>query len=284
LKGGKDPFPGLSDREALIEKLDKADVVDSYSQDPKFVYSFKVLDRSPAFEVMNYDEAEALMPILAKRVLEPAYVKNKESYKTEKGYKSYEEVQNEVAAQYYEQTLNAIKEKVAASMKDKAPQNMIPDIAASLRFYNSAEDIQKNPALVKNEVLNNVEGKLPARASYQDQFGWKKEPIKLTRSEKSELFQKESLFKLKPGQWSQILTPPNGDIALFQLVQLGRVDQQQQKFDETFELVRALGNEANRNQFKAMVPYLKEKKAINFDYLEQEPEEIEPPLPAVEDV
>lgn len=273
LKGGKDPLPGIGDREAFMEKLDKSDTVDSYSQDPKYVYSLKVKDRSPAFEVMNYEEAETVMPELAKRLLEPYYTKNKEAFK-----KSYEESQNDVAAQYYADLLKAIKDKA------KAGDTMIPDIAASLRFYQSAEEVQKNPALVKTDLPANDEGKLPIRPSYTDQFGWKKAPIKLTRSEKSELFQKETLFKLKPNEWSQILTPPNGDIALFRLEKFGKVDQEQLKFDETFQLARVLGHEANRNQLKAMIPVLKEKKAISFEYLEQEQEEIEPPLPMVEDV
>lgn len=287
MKGGKDPLPGITNRDEFMQKLDKSDMIDSYTQDSKYVYSIKVLDRSSGFEVMNYNEAESLMPELTKKVLEPYYVKNREgkdNFKTDKGFKPYDEVQNDVAALYYEATLSAIKEKVKASLKDKAPQNMIPDIAASYRFYNSAEELQKNPAVVKSEEVKEVEGKLPARPTYQDQFGWKKEPVKLTRSEKSELFQKELLFKLKPNEWSQILTPPNGDIALFQLVQLGQVEQEQQKFDETFELSRALGNEANRNQLKAMIPFLKEKNAINFSYLEQEVEEMEPPPPMVDDV
>ncbi len=287
LKGGKDPLPGITDRDAFMQKLDKSDAIDSYTQDSKYVYSIKVLDRSPGFEVMNYSEAESLMPELTKKTLEPYYIKNKEgkdSFKTDKGFKPYDEVQNEVAALYYESTLNAIKENVKASLKDKAPQNMIPDIAASFRFYNSAEEVKKNPSLVKSEELKNVEGKLPERASYQDQFGWKKEPVKITRSQKSELFQKESLFKLKPKEWSQILTPPNGDIALFELVHMGQVEQEQLKFDETFELSRALGSEANRNQLKAMIPYLKEKNAISFEYLEQEVEEVAPLPPMVDDV
>lgn len=289
LKGGPDPLPGLKNRQELMDKLDKQDIVELYSQDGKTTYSFKVLDRSTGYELLTFSEAKTILPELVKAKLEPYYnqVKgDKPEFKTEKGVKPFDEVQSDIAALYFEPIVNSIKTSVKGSLKDKAPANMIPDIAASYRFFNGAEAVIKDPSQVKASNLVEESGKLSPRGKYEDQFGWIKEDKKITRSSKVENGFKEPLFKLKPNQWSEIMTPPNGDLTVFRLLAIEKEALTQAQFDETFELVSVLGNEAKQLEFNNLVPLLKEKRAISFDYLNQVDESMEPEIaiPVPQDV
>lgn len=289
LKGGSDPLPSLKNRQELMDKLDKNDSVELYSQDGKTTYSFKVLDRSKGYELLTFEEAKnTVLPQLVKDKLEPYYVQvrgDKPEFKTDKGYKPYEEVESDVLALYFEPVISSIRTSVKTSLKDKAPASLIPDIAASYRFLNSAEEIKKNPLLAKNTTLTEESGKLSPRLSYEEQFAWKKEEKKITRSSKDSLDYKSTLFNLKPNEWSQVITPPNGDISLFRLISNEKESFAQAQFDEILELVYVLGNESKRAQLNDMIPLLKDKRAISFDYMNQSAEEMEPlEIPVPQDV
>jgi GcvH upstream region-like protein len=284
LKGGKEPLAGVTDRTSFMATLDKSTGPVKYQAGTN-TYIITVLDKSPELEVMNFSEALSALEPLQRKLLEPYYTQvreGKDLFKTEKGFKNFDEVQGDVAALYYETLLNNIKDQAKRSLKDKAPANMIPDIAATYRFYQSADEVKNNPKLISSFKEESDTAKLPTRQSYQDQFLWTKEARKVSRSSKESLINKKDLFKLKAGEWSAILTPANGDISLYHVLAVENSPMKQARFDETFELQSALGNEAKRSELNRVVPLIKEKGAISFQYLDRAEEEMTPPPPMPE--
>lgn len=140
---------------------------------------------------------------------------------------------------FAQETREAAELRLAPRLQEiskAAGKTLIPDLAASLRFAAWAEQVKKNPAL-------SVKG--------EDQFKWEKKEEKITRYANSG--GKEELFTLQPGEWSPLLTPPNGDLTLFFVKERkAEVDPLLLAY-QTVRIRHALGREAEQHFMKGFL-------------------------------
>ena len=271
LKGGTTPFAGLEKNEDLMRLLDKAKLAEQdptltqYSADNNTFYRIVVLDRSPAQEILTFAEAkkdgslEGLFEIESKGALSDAY---------------------------FDKLLNAIRNDYAAGIApEKAPVQIINDVAASLRFFaydrDALNQIKKDPAkadlFVRPVVEQGPEDKLSAREALSDQWKLGKATYHSNRANEGKDVDLKGAYALKEGSWSKVYTPVNGDLYFFQLTKKGSEADVAALDEKVHTAQQLLSDEAQRILMKHLLREMKEKHSLSLDYLnhsaEMEPEE-----------
>lgn len=281
LKGGKDPLAGVKDRNALINVLDKTPL-DQEVRFPveNYVYVIKVIDRSPSLEVVTFEEAKAsgVLSDLLTKTLEPFYTEvrgqHEDKFKKDGSWKSLGESKRAIAEIWLDKKIKAIKADADKSLKDKTPSNMIPDIAASLRFTGYADKVKGSP--VKDSFVKEVStteadsNKLASKLPWANQFKWDKEEKKVSRGLHDEIFEKEKLFTLNKGDSSPILTPPNGDLSFLVIKDRKAENDGKLLAQQTVGIRNVIGMEAERDYMKQILALIKDKGAISFDYMQND--------------
>jgi GcvH upstream region-like protein len=263
LKGGKPPFMGLKNNEELMKLLDRAKLKEQepglakYSADGNAFYRISVVDRSPNLEILTFKEAqqEGTLDDLLNKKLE-----------------------NTTADQYFAPILDSIYVQYAAAIgPGKAPKMLIPDISASLRFYQYFTEIlnkaKKQPsnldAYVYVPPAEVDASKLPAHKALGDQWKLEKIPFQSERGKEGEDVNLVEAFDMKPNFWSSIQTPANGDLHMFYLTKRGN-DATMGSLGERISSARhLLSDDAQRILMKRVLHEIKEKRAISLDYLNQ---------------
>jgi hypothetical protein len=283
-KGGKDPLPGASDRLALLKALEsngKGKPFEYTTADG--VYEIELIDISPSWEIVSFEEArkQGILSELLLAKLTPYYQeirdKHSDQFRSADGtWKPIAEAKQAVLEYYLEPKFDLIRKETETNIKENSTPLLIASTLPSYRFVGWASKVRsakdKTPYVYEQPAYAAEEGKLAKKEAWADQFKWRVSERSFPRGtgedgQQDFLPGKEKLFALKSGEFSELMTPSNGDI---QFVEVGShaglvVDKE---VEEAVLGVRALlGGEAQRNYMKALLNEIKAKNGISFDWL-----------------
>jgi GcvH upstream region-like protein len=294
LKGQNALISGLSNGEELMVLLDKAPLagdqlsekLKNFSADNNNFYRIRVIERKPQKEMLTYAEAdkEGILDKLVDRQLQAYYEKTKEGYPKEYqndagSWIAYSDVKTNVAEKYYAKILKQIRENYASAFpSEKAPKEISPDIAASLRLYGYVQDVkkqlEKNSSSLKQLFRDVTEGSLSdadTRLDPKDQWKLEKNNYQASRSTGEEELNHVSAFDLTEGKWSSIHSPPNGQIYFFQIKSKSS-QEIPLDINKVKEARMALSDDAQRMLMYYFLKEIKDKNGISLDYLSSTPE------------
>lgn len=294
-KGNRSIFEGLENGQELMKFLDKAEVKTAdketvepinFTADGRHYYRIVVLDKDTDSAVLTFAEAsrEGILDELLDRELNSYYELNRDLYpemyqNQDLSWKLFSDVEDKVLEQYFAKSLKAIEKDFKATHKSQT-EKMTSSMLAPLRFYaylNEAKaKMQKDPKAEEALITKPTEGVattvLSKRPALDSQWKLIKKEARLERSTYGE---NKELFALQEGQWSEVVTAPNGNVSIFLARQKGKgSDVPQEKIEALQELI---GSEAKANYMARIVAEIKDKKAISFDYLNQPVEILEIP-------
>lgn len=261
LKGHSAYFAGLENGEAFMKLLDQdSSKLSSITFDQDAYYKIKVVEKSPELEVLTFQEANALPVLdeLSDRALEIYYaqVKGQETFQN----KPFEEVKDKVALAYYKPQLETINAALLARADKDLYKNLPLERLAAYRFLPAAQETIK-------ELKQKPESLELTGSAYVDQFKWKIAPLHISRGSE-EIPQAAALFETKPGTWSEPALAANGDLLFAFVKQHAPGNEDLEKIDEQMARARfLLGTDAERIYLQSLIPMLKAKKAISFEYL-----------------
>jgi len=287
-KGENSAFAGLKSGDALMKALDAQPNLTSFTADNNTFYRITVLDRAPNKQILTFAEAKTsgLLDQLLDRDLETYYQQirdvNAADFQNEdKSWKPLSDVEDKVAEKYFAKTMKALQES--------SEQKSLPgDHAAVLRLLSHAKDIkdkiQKDPTnasayIRTTEPLMTQKDKLPPRKALEDQWKLEKESVQLSRGGEDDVVEKGEVYALSKGAWTNVRTPPNGDIYFFQLQSKGANEEIVLNSERVLESQQLLSYEAQRHYMKKALQEIKEKNAISLEYLNQPVETIESEIP-----
>lgn len=303
-KGGKLPVDGLENGKELIRLLDEAplagqqadsvpasakkaaDKLAAFSANGKTYYRIAVIERAPGFEILTFAEANNgdVLDKLVDRKLEEYYQKNRDkdakAYKRDDGsWKPLAEVRESVANAYFANTLKAIEKAYAAAIAPKeAPQQMIGDFAATLRFYpyvkQTEEQLRKQPELAAQltqqaSTPSTSEELLEARKPLADQWKLERSAYQAARSTHEDVLDKAEVFSLAVNDWTQVRAPASGDVSFFHLERKGDDLDKNAVAERVTRVQQLLSDESQRLLMGQLLKEFQSKQAISLDYLNQ---------------
>lgn len=308
-KGGNPLFVGLTDPKSLIQLLDAAPLVKDdaaalkpaakaaadklaeFTADKVNYYRIAVIDRAAQAEVLTFAEAdqEGVLAKLVEKQLEEQYKKIRDAYPKEfqtedKSWKSFADVKDSVAAKYYEKLLKNIRTEYAAAVgTEAAPQEMIPDYAATLRLFPYMREVkaklEKDPALMATLTREPAPAKseeqtLTARKPLVDQWRLERSGYQSTRSTGDSILD-HNVFALSIGEWTKVSTPANGDLNFFHVMNKGNGASEQAIAASVGQARNLLSADAQQRLMYRVLKTIQDKKAISLEYLNKTYETIE---------
>lgn len=299
-KGGSTLFSGLKDAKSLMLLLDAAplashsdevkpaaknaaDKLARYSADNTVFYRIHVIDRSTEPEIMTFAEAdqEGVLTKLLDKQLEAYYAvmredKPKEFQKEDGSWKAFADVKGVVSEKYFDKLLKAIRTSYTAAAPNQAPQEMIADYAATLRFYpylkDTKEKLQQNPSLKATMTKAPAASKdqtssLAARMPLVDQWKLERADYTNARSSGDTLLDQTSIFTLAEGDWTKVNTPVNGDLNFFHVLNKESIEADKAVSTSIAQARSLLSLDAQRRLMYHLLEQMKEKNAISLEYL-----------------
>lgn len=286
LQGKATPFDGVDTPEkkkAFMALLDQAtlgggeDKLQSYSANGQTYYRIKVLERADKPEILTFAEAneEGTLEDIRNRVLEKYYLsireQNPTAYKKDdQDWKSFAEVRDQLAEQYFANVLKALQ-KVQDQLSGKAAKTVSHDQLASLRFYPYIQkvkgQIEKDPAQESQwvKLKSQDEGRVDAAT----QWLLEKNMTRISRHQSHDLTHANEAFTLPQWGWSAIQTPANGDLAFFQVIEIGGDSEQIAAVaEQTQQAYAMLSADAQRVLMQQVLKELAAKNAISLAYLQ----------------
>jgi GcvH upstream region-like protein len=297
-QGGKMPFSGLDQkdkRQAFIQLLDHASLGEKpaqdsplyhFSADQQTYYRIIVLDRAAKSEILTFAEArsDGTLDDIRDRILEKHYSaireQNPSLYQREnKEWKSFKTVRDSVANQYFERTLLALESVQQTLFPDLDKKFSSKDQASSLRFYpylnKVKEDLEKNSTQadqwIKTQAAaeKNQPASLSQLPTLADQWKIEKNTLTIDRQNQEGSVDVAEALVLNVDAWSTLKTPPNGDLAFYQVKNHGMTTHQPANIaQQTREAQSSLGNEAQRHLMQLVLKELKSKNALSLAYLQ----------------
>lgn len=275
---GQNPiFEGSEVQEKLMPLLDQLEIGKELSKitfDKEHYYKVKVLKRSGEPSILTFEEADRanVLDGLTKQALEIAYIQMRVQdpgsfQNADKSWKPFNEVQDQVAALYFQKTLDSIRSQLKNRPDKDKYQHIDGERLAGYRFLQSAEDLlallKKDPSQGNAFVIQP-----DAEKTFQNQFRFIKTPLNLSRKSEQNLLQPEKLLALKENEWSSTILSPNGDVYFAQVLSPNDDSGSSEILQEQIKRARyLLGNDAERTYLLTLIPLLKEKNAISMDYL-----------------
>lgn len=302
-RGGSTPFVDLKDNASLIQLLDAAPVgeealysekadeiaaharLQRFSADDQHYYRIEVVEKPKQAEIIPFKEAYArgLIDPLLDASLKGYYTsirdKNPERYKRSDGnWKTFDEVQNDIAAEYFAILLKNIRDDAVSSglvPKDAPP--LSNDRLASLRFYKYVRTLrneaEKNPEAPSQFVMTGQEEEVeelkwkPAE-DLADQWKLEKAPFRESRSSTNPSVNLLEAFEIPLEGWSKVSVPVNGALAFFQVEKKGLAADESPLFDKTLALHTALGNESKQKLAGSLIDEMVRNNAISLEFLD----------------
>lgn len=302
-ENGENPlFVGLKNAKSLIQLLDAAPLVGqdsasikpaakaaadklaNYTADQTVYYSIKVLNRAAQPEILTFAEAsqDGTLDALLDKQLEAAYLKvrgdNAKAYqKDDKTWKSFGDVKASVAELHYAKLLVAIRTSYSAAIApEKAPENMIPDYAATLRLYPHVVEIhaklKKNPEQASAFIKESSETKTDAfdvQPPLADQWKLEKASYQTARSNADQSLDHMYAFNLSDGDWTKVNTPANGDLNFFHLGKKSNTLSEKNVANSVSQARRLLSNDVQQRLMTIVLQEIQDKGAISLEYLKQ---------------
>lgn len=296
-KGSNPLFVGLENSKSLMQLLDEAPLVGenlaevkssakeaaaklaNYSANNAIYYNIQVVSRESQPEILTFAEADrdGILDNLLDKQLEAAYLKIRESdpasFKKGDSWKSLDEVKDTVATRHFSKILDAIQSSYTAA-NPEATSKMIPDFAATLRFYpyvNALKvKLQNNPSeiavLTKEANTSKTEAKA---ASLADQWKLERSSYQTSRSKGDPVLDHLYVFNLTVGDWTKVNTPANGDLNFFHVAKKGNAAAEVAVAESVSQVRRLLGDDAQQKLMYHLLQEIKAKGAISLDYLKQ---------------
>lgn len=291
LKGGRPPLPGIDKREEFMAALDAAATLEQFSGDNKNYYRITVIDRSPSWEMLTFAEAknyDVLNPLLDTQ-LEAYYKKVREAkekeYKREDGsWKSFGEIKDKVAEDYFSKVLKAIKDDYALTHSEaKEKIELTADRAASLRLYPYVRAVyqqQRQGGEAEFQVNSDKKGaddsismstvSLPPRQPLDKQWMLEMLQWQMERSRPTAgTVDPTQVFSLAIGEWSKVFDPANGDLSFFHVTDKSSPEDPAAIVTQTLASQSLLGDEAQRMLMQDVIALIDAKKALSLNYLSE---------------
>lgn len=301
IQGGKMPFSGLEEKEtrrSFIRLLDEAPISENvesnsvlydFSADQQVYYRIAVLDRAKSEEILTFAESrsDGTLDKLRDKLLEKYYInirgKDSSFYKNEnKEWKSFKEVKDAVADQYFGKVLKAL-DSINKNLKvGQEVELLSKDQVASLRFYSYLkkikEELERNPSQANQWIKEQTEEQpisLVRPSILEDQWKIDKTTLTLNRQSSENVVNIKEALALTISSWSAIHTPITGDLTFYQVK-----DYQEASFQPTLiaeqvrQLQNLLGAEAQRHFIRQIIMELKNQNAISLAYLKIPTDEI----------
>lgn len=297
-KGGKTPFANGEKRRELLQLLDHASLKGEapndaaqkllkYSSDNDVYYRFAVVKRIPEREIITFAEADeqGILDQLLDKELDVYYVKIRESdssqYKKPDGsWKPLADVRDLVADQYFEKIRKAIERDYAdAIAPQKPPTVFLGDFLASIRLYAYMRDVRNSlkkdgadlQKWIAADADKTAEGLTP-RGRLEDQWKLIQTSYQGDRSDLNSDLNANEIFAMKPGSWSAVNTPGNGDLNFFHLEKREAL-QNHATAEKVGQLYHVASVDAQRIYMQKLLYQLKDKKALSLDYMNKKQEE-----------
>jgi len=283
-----DALPSIMHQQAELTPPVKsaAEKFATNSADGNTFYRIAVIERAPQQEIMTFAEAnsEGVLDKLLDKKLEAYYKKIREAdpaefQQADNSWKPLNEVKTQVAERYFEKTLKAIRSSYAAAIApDKAPQELINDYAATLRFFaymqNAKNQMQKNPEAIAeltrepNKAIS-TDGSLPEHMALGEQWKLVRNAYKTTRSDSDNLLDHSELFTLADNSWTKVNAPANGDINFFHLDRKISEPDPKAVAKSVTKAQQLLSADAQQKLMMLTLKEIKAKNAISLEYLNQ---------------
>lgn len=298
--GGNLPIQGVTDRKALAALLDAAPLgeqepsspqardaqkaLQTFSGDGRNYYRVRVVERQGDWEILTYGEA-ASDDTLNKKLLatlEPFYVKLRTAdpakyRKSDQSWKPLAEVQDLVAAEYFRDLVNAIESEYRAFSGVPATDTKAlgANGAAPYRFLwnmkQARSQLEKDPSFADTLVSKQVQEEsnpesLSQAAPLADQWKLVRKELTVRRSEDTAAG-RESVFQLKPGDWSQVQVKGPGDLWFFEVTGTGESKNSVIAAEELQRARETLGDDAQRQLMTQLLLTMQEKHAISLAYM-----------------
>lgn len=306
-RGGATPFVDLKDNRSLIQMLDNAPVGEEtivsedadtiaaqarlkrFSANDQNYYRIEVIEKPKSAEIITFAEANGrgLIEPFLEAALKGYWLiirdKNPEKFqRPDKSWKSFEDVRNEVASDYFAIVLKNIQDDAVASgllTKDAPP--LSPDRIASLRLYkymrNLRDQAAKDPAaitaFVKSPAVDESEDiKWKPAPNPADQWKIESTNFSESRSSKNPAVNLIEAFEIPAQGWSKVAVPVNGALSFYQLKEKEIAGNSSELFDKTLEVHAALGNESKQTLALANINEMVNKQAISLEFMEGAPD------------
>lgn len=297
-KGGNPLFVGLQDGKALMQLLDIAPLVGekdaemtpaakeakdklaSFTANQINYYQIKVIERSAQPEILTFAQADqegGINDLLDKK-LEAAYSKIREAdpksfQKEDKSWKAFADVKEMVAERYFANLLEAIRTSYSAAIAPQAaPEKMIPDYAATLRFYpyvnEMKREMQKDPEQIAKLTRKPIEEKTEAitvQPSLADQWKLEKSSYEISRSGLNAVLDRQNAFDLSPGEWTDVTIHGNGDLNFFHVLKKNNSLAEKAVTKSVFAARRLLSDDAQQKLMNHLLEMIQEKGAISLE-------------------
>lgn len=292
LKNGKDlmvlldaaPLAGQNPADIKPAAKEAAAKLANYTANQKVYYSITVIDRAAEPEILTFAEADVdgVLDTLVDRKLEAAYAKVRDQdpktfKKEDQSWRDFEDVKEKVAERHFAKLLDAIQSSYnAAAGADSKADKMIPDYAATLRFYPYVSDLkgkmQKDPSQAAVLTKAPADGKSDVKAtlsSLADQWKLERAPYKTARSGSDSALDHTYAFNLSGGEWTKVNTPANGDLNFFHVVSKGNGLTEKVVADNVAKARHILSDDVQQRLMYQVVQTIQEKGAISLDYLKK---------------
>lgn len=302
-KGGNALFTGMTDGKELMALLDAApfasedaatakpaaksaaEKLRSYTADKTVYYRINVVERSGQPEVLTFAEAdqEGVLGKIVDKQLEAYYAKIRDEdpkvfQKEDKSWKPFADVKDTVAERYYDKLLKNIRSIYAAGIApEKAPEEMIPDYAATLRLYSYIQEakakLQKDPALMASmtqepsPAAKDSGNALPKATPLEDQWKLERSSHQSSRSSGNSVLDSDHAFKLAVGEWTKVNTPGNGDLNFFHVTKKGNGATENAIVATVNQVRDLLSDDAQQRLMYLLLADIKAKGAISLDYM-----------------
>ncbi|HEV8052947.1 MAG TPA: hypothetical protein VGP47_10685, partial [Parachlamydiaceae bacterium] len=256
----------------------------NYSANQKVYYSIKVIERASEPEILTFAEAEqdGVLETLLDKKLEASYAKIRDQdpkafKKEDQSWKEFEDVKDAVATRHFSKILDAIQSSYsAATGPDAKDEKMIPDYAATLRFYPYVNDLkarmQKDPAQIAVLTQVPMDAKADvkvAHSSLADQWKLERAPYKTSRSGADSALDHLYVFNLSGGDWTKVNTPANGDINFFHVSNKGNGLTDKTVAESVVKARHILSDDVQQRLMQHVLQTIQDKGAISLDYLKK---------------
>lgn len=292
LKSGKDlmvlldaaPLAGQNPADIKPAAKEAAAKLANYTANQKVYYSITVIDRATEPEILTFAEADVdgVLDTLVDRKLEAAYAKVRDQdpkafKKEDQSWRDFEDVKEKVAELHFAKILDAIQSSYNAAVgADSKADKMIPDYAATLRFYPYVNDLkgkmQKDPSQAAALTKAPADGKADAKttlSSLADQWKLERAPYKTARSGSDSALDHMYAFNLPGGEWTKVNTPANGDLNFFHVGSKGNGLTDKIVADNVAKARHILSDDVQQRLMYQVVQTIQEKGAISLDYLKK---------------
>lgn len=225
-KGGNLPFTGVKNRKELLQKIESGQDIPMFTGDQKNFYRIKVIEVSKNPIILTFEEAkeDGTLSALLKKTLD-----------------------GKDAQDYFAPILQAIEKDYQKTKKND--EKLIPAIAASMRFYQFARKARAN--FIKTGE---------AMTALNEQIHWKSDSFIADRTSGTLPFDASEAFSMRPGEWTHVSTPANGNVNFFKLTSV-EVDEASNALPaKMVRLQEVLGSEAAQKLAGILLKQMEKKK------------------------